>query len=1001
VADRNVKVNVRADVSDFKRGMGDAAKSAEDLGTKTQAASAKAKTGLSGMAQSVRDNREAFSTVGGALTAYGAAVTGLGVIVAKTGIDYNTLRQRSVAALTTLTGSAADANAQMDKLDAFATTSPFARGVFIEAQQQMLGFGIETQKVIPYLDAIQQSVAATGGSNHDISELSRIFSQISASAKITATDLREFGNRGIDAATIIGSQMGKTGAQIREEITAGTLDAQVALDALAAGMQDRFGGAADNVKNTMVGAIDRVKAAFRDLSASAMTPFVDPEGGGLAVDGLNKLADALRRFESMPDGLRNTTLALGGLSGVASLAAGGFLLLAPRIVDTWDALKQLGIVTPTTAGTLGALGKVAGGAAIGFAAIAGIGTVLDKIRVSTEAATPGIEGFTSALLDAAQSGSVESLDRQFADLGIQVNGLSGMAEGPLTSFRGAVDRMLNPSFIQRAEDLTDGLLGVRTSSDQTAEELGRLDTAVAGLVASGNPEVAAEAFDVMWMSLTGGAYSKEEFLTLFPQYAEAMQGVENQARLATEATDGFAESLIRLPDGVPTKLEQMREGAANLSGSIRDAAGAFVDFSTDIDDTEVSLDKWLNTLLEQAAARDKWVENMRTLAEAGLEGGFYQALIDQGPDGALRVQQMVDEMASGRDVSEFNAMGRKMGQGAANGVADEIAETKFPTVDLEAAIDRADFKAQALDLVTRTPEQVGAMQMQAELDLEDEKARVKAAETILWASEQTGTMNLDADSLDAHIKIDQWNALAANTVGMPTLDADPVKAAAQLRAWQREANRTVATSSLDADTGRASGAAASWQSWASALRATASVGASTSPATSSVFGLMGWIGQQWATINVTARYAGGLNVGGAAKTMASARAAGGVERRPMMMGPGYGPTNVILAGEPETRGEAFISNHPAYKSQNIEYLRTAAGWFGMDVVKAYAAGGVAQRWSAPQQASASSGPVTAYLAPEHVALLEAVASRPAMLAPQGIDRHMAQQKSRAERGLVR
>src|SRR5690606_7145226 len=207
---------------------------------------------LSGMAQHVRDNRDAWTTTGGALTTYGAAVAGLTAIVAKTGIEYNTLRQRSGAALTTLTGSAEEANAQMAKLDAFATTSPFALTVFILAQHPMFGFGIEAQKVIPYLDAIQNAVSASGGSNNDISELSRIFSQISASAKITATDLREFGNRGIDAATIIGSQMGKTGAQIREDITAGTLDAGAALDALAAGMQDRFGGAADNVKNTML-----------------------------------------------------------------------------------------------------------------------------------------------------------------------------------------------------------------------------------------------------------------------------------------------------------------------------------------------------------------------------------------------------------------------------------------------------------------------------------------------------------------------------------------------------------------------------------------------------------------------------------------------------------------------------------------------------------------------------------------------------------------------------
>jgi len=90
------------------------------------------------------------------------AATALNLAVAKTGIDYNTLQQKSRAALTTILGGAQQANEQMDKLDEFARTSPFSKAVFIDAQQQMLGFGIEAKKVIPYLNAINETVAATG-----------------------------------------------------------------------------------------------------------------------------------------------------------------------------------------------------------------------------------------------------------------------------------------------------------------------------------------------------------------------------------------------------------------------------------------------------------------------------------------------------------------------------------------------------------------------------------------------------------------------------------------------------------------------------------------------------------------------------------------------------------------------------------------------------------------------------------------------------------------------
>ena len=244
-----------------------------------------------------RAGEQAVRTAAGATTALTAAATAYLTILMKTGVAYNSLQQNSRAALSVVLGGATQANEQMDKLDAFARTSPFAKDVFIQAQQQLLGFGVEAQKVIPYLDAIQNAVAATGGSSARVGELSLIMSQIQSSAKITATDLREFGNRGVDAAELIGSQMGKTAAQIREDITAGTLDATVALDALAAGMQEKFGGTTDLVKQQWTGATDRIKAANRDLGAALAEPFVSHQGGGMAVTWANQIADVLRAIE--------------------------------------------------------------------------------------------------------------------------------------------------------------------------------------------------------------------------------------------------------------------------------------------------------------------------------------------------------------------------------------------------------------------------------------------------------------------------------------------------------------------------------------------------------------------------------------------------------------------------------------------------------------------------------------------------------------------------------
>lgn len=237
--------------------------------------------------------RGAATSIGVATVAAAAYVTSL----FKTGVAYNTLQQTSRAALKTLVGGAEQANAQMDKLDAFAKTSPFSKAVFITAQQQLIGFGMEAKKVIPTLDAMQDAVAATGGSSQQLGELVFVLAQIQAAGKITGQDLIQFGQRGVNAAELIGSQMGKTGAQIKDEISKGTLDADAAIDALVKGMKTKFDGAAANVKGTFTGTLDRIHAASRDIGAALAEPFVSKNGGGLFVTWGNQVADVLRAVE--------------------------------------------------------------------------------------------------------------------------------------------------------------------------------------------------------------------------------------------------------------------------------------------------------------------------------------------------------------------------------------------------------------------------------------------------------------------------------------------------------------------------------------------------------------------------------------------------------------------------------------------------------------------------------------------------------------------------------
>jgi hypothetical protein len=92
--------------------------------------------------------------------------------------------------------------------------------------------------------------------------------------------------------------MGKTAAEVREDITAQAITGVQFIDQLTAAMTARFGGAAANVKETWAGATDRIKGAVRDIGGLLASPLVDPNGGGAAVEWANSVADALRALES-------------------------------------------------------------------------------------------------------------------------------------------------------------------------------------------------------------------------------------------------------------------------------------------------------------------------------------------------------------------------------------------------------------------------------------------------------------------------------------------------------------------------------------------------------------------------------------------------------------------------------------------------------------------------------------------------------------------------------
>lgn len=374
------------------------------------------------MGRSAKASLQVAATAAAATT---VGVAALGKNTISTGLAYNAMQQNANAALKTMLGSQKAVNEQMEKLGKLAQNSPFSKATFISAQQQLIAFGVEVEKVIPLLDAMQNAVAASGGGSQQLADLAFVVAQIKAAGKITGQDLIQLGQRGINAAEIIGKAFGKSSAEVKAMISKNQIDADQAIDALTKGMMEKFGGATDAIKQQWSGAADRIKAANRDIGADIGKMFIDPAGGGRAVEWGNKLADVLRTFQKR---LRE---AQGGVEDFLSPAFKNIskgLDAANNALKKFDAaragaqLEKLTSYTPLIGGTTAALMTFA---LQPIPVIGQLASAMGPLTVGVAAliaASPELRKSGSAFGEAFKPGEkiLASTAKQLADLAIQL-----------------------------------------------------------------------------------------------------------------------------------------------------------------------------------------------------------------------------------------------------------------------------------------------------------------------------------------------------------------------------------------------------------------------------------------------------------------------------------------------------------------------------------------------------------------------------------------------------
>lgn len=718
-------------------------------------------------------------------------------------------------------------------------------------------------------------------------------------------------------------------------------------------------GAAARMASTMM---DNLAGDWEEFGGAVETALIQ---GGTASNDFLRLAvqgatDLVNVYNGLPAGVQSGVTAIAGVAGVAAIGAGALMMLVPRAVETYDAFKDIAAISPRAASGIGKVGRAAGIAAVAITAITAAGSALEPIWAGM-AEGPNEAG-ESLLAFATLGGDAETVTRNMR------LGFSDLDDTISRRFRSGAIPALGEFGAEVA--LLGGILGP-TRKDEAVNFFNELDAAVANLAQAGHAEVAAEMFEMVADRAAASGVSAAQFADAMPQATAALDAIGPAAQEAISGMEELPPVLTEQEAAAQEATEALAEYQAELAGisaSFVDSSGAYA-VATEAaqawaqgqaDATESTKDSWddfigdftgtteeyLAELERMAQAQTDWETNLFELIGRGVPAEFVDHLAQMGPDAAEEVA-LVADMTDEELARWVELMQQRGGEGVTS-FAEGITSTDVSAVLVAAgeklggdALEALAAKLSSGEMTLQ--EAIDQYDLDVELGANTDPLLTESDAALAEVAGKTATPKVDADTAPATEKSSQWEYDANAMRPVPKVDADTGPATGKIIGWEYDANSMRPVPIVDANAGTAHAVAEAWRQRTSLMRPTPVIDAADWRARSVARGVVSWINSLTATIGITTRMAGGLNMGGANPLMHSARATGGIERRPMMMGPGYGPTNVILAGEPETRGEAFISNHPNYRRENIEYLNTAASWFGKTIVDSYAGGGVRQR----------------------------------------------------------
>ena len=276
---------------------------------------------------------------------YTLIASGIGAVT-KLGMEAET----TATAFEVLVGSEEKAAGLLKQLDKFAADTPFNKLQLTQNAQQMMNFGIESDKVMGYL---QQLGDISGGNAERFSSLSLVFGQVSASGKLMGQDLLQFINAGFNPLKELEAMTGKSYKELQELMSKGeiTFDHVAAAMANATGEGGKFHGMMEKQSQTLGGRWSTMVDTIQQKALSLFDKIAEPLKGLLDIVNMiiPPIASVFEFLFTIIGGVINFILKfkteLGYLAVVVGVATVAFKAKTIALYGLVGAIKIVSAVT--------------------------------------------------------------------------------------------------------------------------------------------------------------------------------------------------------------------------------------------------------------------------------------------------------------------------------------------------------------------------------------------------------------------------------------------------------------------------------------------------------------------------------------------------------------------------------------------------------------------------------------------------------------------------------